>query len=299
MPDSTLSATDPSLLPDINLQDFFDNAPIGIYTSTPDGCFLAANPTMATMFGYASPQDLISSVTDIAGQLYVDPADREEFKRVVEEQGEVKDQEFRMVRRDGTVIWVSRSGRGVRDLEGNIVQYQGVITDISQRNVLVEELRERPARFNTVVDNMFDLVSITDLEGNFNFLGAPHSILGYELETLIGKNVLDYVHPDDQPHVVAVFKDFISRQDSGRKVEYRYRRADGEYLWFETVGKIIQDEYGNPKEILFSTRDFTQRKRAEEALRQSEAKHPRAILFSRNHLKFLRLVCPFWNGSTV
>ncbi len=115
MPDSTLSATDPSLLPDINLQDFFDNAPIGIYTSTPDGCFLAANPTMATMFGYASPQDLISSVTDIAGQLYVDPADREEFKRVVEEQGEVKDQEFRMVRRDGTVIWVSRSGRGVRD----------------------------------------------------------------------------------------------------------------------------------------------------------------------------------------
>lgn len=272
MLDSTLSATDSSPSPVINLQDFFDNAPIGIYTSTPDGRFLAANPTMASMFGFDSPQDLIASVTDIAGQMYVDPADRDAFKRLVEVHGEVRDQEFRMVRRDGTVIWVSRSGRGVRDSEGKIVQYQGFITDITQRNVLVEKLRERTARFNTVVDNMFDLVSITDLEGNFNFLGASHSILGYDLDTLIGKNVLDYVHPDDQPHVVAVFKEFIARQDSGRKVEYRYRRVDGEYLWFETVGKIIQDNYGNPKEILFSTRDFTQRKAAEDAFRESEAK---------------------------
>jgi hypothetical protein len=63
---------------------------------------------------------------------------------------------------------------------------------------------------------------------------------------------------------------FLANREDGRKVEYRYRRADGNYLWFETVGKFILDDQGNPKEILFSTRDFTARKQAEGNLKRIE-----------------------------
>ncbi|GAB6057852.1 PAS domain-containing hybrid sensor histidine kinase/response regulator [Desulfonatronum parangueonense] len=255
-----------------NAQGMLMDAPIGIYASTPEGRFLAANSAMATMFGYDSAQDLIASVTDIAAQLYADPADRDEFKRLVEEQGEVKGHELRMLRRDGSVVRVSRSGRGVRDSEGKIIHYHGFVTDITEQKVMDEALRERTSRFNTIVDNMFDLVSITDMEGYFKHLGVSHSILGYDLDELVGRNVMEFVHPDDIDHVASSFADFINTRRSGQKLEYRYRRADGEYLWFETVGKMLLDAQGQPKEILFSTRDFTQRKAAEDAYKESEAK---------------------------
>lgn len=250
--------------------DILMDAPIGIFTSTPDGRFLAANLTMASMFGFESPEALIASITDISRQLYADPADRDEFKRLAEEHGEIKDQEFWMVRRDGTLIWVSRSGRGVRDQNGKIIQYQGFITDLSARKQADRELREQTQRLNSITENMFDMVSVTDLKGNYKYLGPSHAILGHDLDLLIGRNVMELVHPDDYQKVATAFADFLANRDDGRKVEYRYRRADGGYLWLETLGKFILDEQGNPKEILFSTRDFTARKQAEEKLKRIE-----------------------------
>lgn len=249
-----------------DLQTIFDNAPVGIYVSTPKGRFIAANAAMASMFGFDSPEELVGSVTDIGGQLYADPADRDKFKQLMEELGEVKDHEVRMLRRDGAIVWGSRSGRGIRDHNGNIVQYEGFITDITARKNADQKLRDKTQRLNSITENMFDLVSITDLDGNYTYLGPSHAILGYDLDAMIGTNVMEHVHPDDYQAVATAFAHFLANREDGQKVEYRYRRADGSYLWLETVGKFILDEHGNPKEILFSTRDFTAHKHAEEAL---------------------------------
>ena len=251
-------------------RDIVENAPIGIFTSTPEGKFVAVNPAFAAMLGYASPQDLLESLTDIDAQLYADPADREEFHRLMHEHGQVVNYECRYRRRDGTVFWVSRNVRAERDEKGQVAYYQGFTTDISHRKHADDALREKTQRLNSITENMFDMVSITDLKGNFKYLGPSHAILGYDLDDLIGRNIMDFVHPDDYQDTADAFADFLACEEDGRKAEYRYRRIDGEYLWFETVGKFLLDHAGKPKEILFSTRDFTARKHTEEKLRRSE-----------------------------
>ncbi|UNC91924.1 PAS domain S-box protein [Candidatus Contubernalis alkaliaceticus] len=148
-----------------------------------------------------------------------------------------------------------------------------VFYDITDHKKAEKKVQESEQFLQQIIDNMFDLVSLTDMKGNFKFLGKSHKILGYDINSLIGRNVLDFVHPDDLSKVSSAFKAFLANQqwqDSG-KVEYRYLCADSNYLWLETIGKIILDEKGNPKEILFSTRDVTQRKQVEKSLQQSEA----------------------------
>ena len=266
MPKQTPAQSEHGPVPGYDLQDIFDNAPISIFTSTPEGRYISVNRATARMLGYDTQQEMIESVTDIAAQVYADPADRVKFMRLMEEHGEVTNHECRFRRRDGSEFWVSRNVRAVKDQEGRIVAYQGFSAEITDRKQADQELREKTQRLNSITENMFDMVSITDLEGNYRYLGPSHAILGYDLDVMIGKNVMELVHPDDYQAVATAFANFLANSEDGRKVEYRYRRADGSYLWFETVGKFILDEQGNPKEILFSTRDFTARKQAEEAL---------------------------------
>ncbi|SDB62244.1 PAS domain S-box-containing protein [Desulfonatronum thiosulfatophilum] len=124
---------EPSPLLGVDLQNIFDNAPIGIFTSTPEGRYISACPAAAKMLGYDTKQELIDSVSDIATQVYADPSDRAEFLRLMEECGEVVNHECRFRRRDGAEVWVSRNVWTVKDHDGSIVAYQGFNTDITER----------------------------------------------------------------------------------------------------------------------------------------------------------------------
>ncbi|WP_045221799.1 PAS domain-containing protein [Desulfonatronum thioautotrophicum] len=92
-----------------DVYDILMNTPIGFFKSTPEERFLFTNTALAKMYGFATPKEMIASITDIVAQVYVDPADREEFRRLLEERGEVVNHECRMRRRDGTevgpVLW--------------------------------------------------------------------------------------------------------------------------------------------------------------------------------------------------
>ncbi len=114
-------------------RDMFENAGEGISQSTPDGRFIAANPALARMYGFASPEELIHSRQDISRQLYVDPTRREEFKRQLEQQGAVRGFEYQGFRKDGSKIWVSVNARAVRDARGAILYYEGTTQDIDER----------------------------------------------------------------------------------------------------------------------------------------------------------------------
>jgi PAS domain S-box-containing protein len=113
--------------------DIIEKAPIGIFITTPQGRYTSANQALAVMLGYESPEELIASITDIATQAYVNPEDREEFMRLIQEHGEVVDHECRFKRKDGTEFWVSMNGRAVRDQNENTLYYQCFITDITER----------------------------------------------------------------------------------------------------------------------------------------------------------------------
>ncbi|PYX85246.1 MAG: hypothetical protein DMG68_18365, partial [Acidobacteria bacterium] len=117
----------------------FEDAIVGIFQSTPEGQFLSVNPAMAVMFGYDSPQEMVTTINDIPGDLYADPKRRDDFNGLLEQHGAVQNFDCQVYRKDGSKMWVSANVRAVRD-DGATVRYEGTIADITERKLLQEQL---------------------------------------------------------------------------------------------------------------------------------------------------------------
>lgn len=122
-------------------RNIFENAQEGIYQSTPDGKFILANHSMARILGYDSPEELISSVKDISRQVYVNSDDRINFIEIMSHQNVTKNNEVRFYRKDGSIIWVSRTMHSVINEKGQILYYEGIVEDITGKKESVERLR--------------------------------------------------------------------------------------------------------------------------------------------------------------
>ena len=140
-------------------RSIFENAVEGIFQSTVEGQFLTANPAMARMFGYESPEELLEAVSDIRDQLYVDPERREEFYRLALRDGFVGGFEIHLRRKDGSSVWVSANARAVYDAGGEISGYEGTVEDITERKRAEEALREiREAERRRIARELHDVV---------------------------------------------------------------------------------------------------------------------------------------------
>ena len=78
-------------------------------------------------------------------------------------------------------------------------------TDTAALQKRIRELESQASRLQQITDNLFDLVALTDLQGNFSFTGKSHEIFGYDPEAFAGKNVMDFIHPEDLPRVTGAF----------------------------------------------------------------------------------------------
>jgi PAS domain S-box-containing protein len=139
---SDLVAEEQSLREDARVdRGMFEHATWGIFQTTESGHYLAANPALARMYGYASSEELLAGLTDIGRQLYVDPRRRDEFVRLMKEDGAVSGFESQIYRRDGAVIWISESCREVRTALGRLLYYEGTVEEITRRKRAEEELK--------------------------------------------------------------------------------------------------------------------------------------------------------------
>ena len=122
-------------------RSMFENATEGIFQITPDGRFLSANPALARIAGYDSPEDLIKNTRDIAQQTHASPDRRLEYvKLLATEGGVVSNFECQMYRRDGTPHWVCLSSHAVRDGEGSILYFEGYLHEIHERKLAEQQL---------------------------------------------------------------------------------------------------------------------------------------------------------------
>ncbi|MEH1824054.1 MAG: ATP-binding protein [Nostoc sp.] len=121
-------------------RSIFENAVEGIFQSSPNGRYITANPALARIYGYSLPEEVTANFTDIE-QLYVDPNRRAEFVRLMEKYGSVSEFESQIYRRDGSIVWISEKAYAVRDEQGKLLYYEGLIEDITQRKQTEEELR--------------------------------------------------------------------------------------------------------------------------------------------------------------
>lgn len=141
-----------------------ENSVDGYFESSTDGRFMEANPAMVRLLGYDSREQLLDEITDIARQIYVQPARRDELLGMLAKEGRVQGFEFENYRRNGTIIWAALSARVLRDKEGRVVGVQGFASDITERKRAEIELSRSNERFLRVLENQSDAIFVADYE---------------------------------------------------------------------------------------------------------------------------------------
>ena len=121
-------------------RSIFENSIEGMFQSTPEGRYLAANPALARIYGYDSQEAMVAAVQDIGRQHYVDEGRRQEFLRQMHLHGQVIGFESQAYRRDGHIIWISENARAVRGADGRIRYFEGTVEDITERKTYERQM---------------------------------------------------------------------------------------------------------------------------------------------------------------
>jgi diguanylate cyclase (GGDEF)-like protein/PAS domain S-box-containing protein len=119
---------------ELRYRSIFENSVVGMFQSTENGRYLAANPALASLYRYPTPEALIGSLADIGTGLYVDPRRRDDFKRVMQRHGRVSDFESEVYCHDGGRIWISENAHAVCAPDGTLLYYEGTVEDITERH---------------------------------------------------------------------------------------------------------------------------------------------------------------------
>jgi PAS domain S-box-containing protein len=247
-------------------RQIFENAGEGIFQSTPQGYYLIANPALARMHGFDSPEELIRSCRDISRELYVEPTRRDEFKRLLEEHGVVRSFEHQTFRKDGSKIWISVNARAVRDASGEILYYEGTAQDITERKHAEQALRESEERYRELFENSRDAFYVHDMDGRYISVNrAAEKLSGYSREEIIGKHFSDFMAPE----YVRLVKRHLNRKlESAGETCYEIEMItrSGRRVPIEISSRLIY-ERGVPVGVQGCVRDISERKKAQEASR--------------------------------
>ena len=258
-------------------RDFFEQSAEGIYQSTLDGRLITANPALARMFGYDSPEEMISSTSDVGSELYADPDQRAEFVRRVREQGSASGFEAVGRRKDGSEVWFLLSGHLLRDERtGEAVRLEGLVEDITQRKLAEEQLRHAEARYRMLVERMPAVTFVDRADGSEESLYVSPQIedmLGYTpQEWIAGRLWRERLHPGDQERILASDERFEAHGDPVN-AEYRLFAKDGSVVWIREETVLVRGEGNEPLYVQGIMTDVTGRKLAEDRLQQAEARY--------------------------
>jgi PAS domain S-box-containing protein len=245
----------------------FESAQEGIFQTTPDGRYLSANPALARMLGYDSPEELLASVTDIGRQLCVRPGSRDEFKRCLEKEGQVREYENEIYRKDGSTIWTRVNARVVRDATGAVLYYEGTSQDVTERRKAQAQL----AILAHAIESTSEMICITDLEDRFTFVNRAFEVAyGYAPGEILGKTPGVLFSPKNPPKLMAEI--LAGTRAGGWRGEVIDRRKDGTEFPVFLATSQVRDRTGRLVGLMGVAQDITARKHADTALQEAQAK---------------------------
>jgi PAS domain S-box-containing protein len=206
----------------------------------------------------------------------VAPEDRERVSAAISaamEESSVYDVEFRLRTADGSVRWNASRGRVLFDEQGRPARMIGVAADITARKQAEEELRTSRELYRLVVENAKDLITLLDLDGRIVYASPSwEHALGFSPEELMAEvNPLE-VHPEDAELAQATVASAVTAGTTP-VTQARVRAKDGSWVTIEGIVVPIYDEEGRPVLMLTTSRDVTERRRSEEALRAAEQRY--------------------------
>jgi two-component system cell cycle sensor histidine kinase/response regulator CckA len=247
-------------------QTLFHNAQVALFRTSIEGNLIEINKRYAEIAGYSTIEDCMVHFNP--GKAWADPGSREELVRIIREKGSVSDYEARIIRRDGTSIWILFSAT-IYPEQGYL---EGSLIDLSFRKKLEEALKRSESLQRKMVANIGDVIVIIDENGNNTYKSQNvERLFGWKPEELIGHSTWDNIHPEDLESAQNLMSKILKKPRSIGAIDCRYRCKDGSYSWIEFTGSNLMDDpeiHG----IIGNYHDITERKQKEQLLLESEAR---------------------------
>ena len=245
----------------------FERNLAGVYRTTIDGRILDCNEAMARILGYSSREELMEQS---ARDLYQDPSHRDDYIAILRRDRMMTSNEISLRRKDGRFCWLIES---VHLLEGDPEILEGTVIDITDRKLAENALRESEERYRRLVERMREGLAQAGNDGVLQFVNDRFcEMVGYEREELVGmQGDLLLAYSEDISLVREKIR--LRMRHVADQYEVRVRRKDGTIIWLEIGGAPVVDAAGNVVGSIGVHNDVTERRMAEEALRESEARY--------------------------
>ena len=237
------------------------DAPYGVYRSSLEGRFLEVNATLVDMLGYDSAEELLA--IDVVRDLYCDPQQRRQaIGRVLamEGSGQIKGIPFEWRRKNGTPITALAYGRPLRDAAGNIVQFEGIIHDITERSKADRALRESESKFRSLFENIPDFILVVDPDATIRLVN--HRSDAALPEVLIGSVGFNFLTPECQAECRRAFQHTVS---TGEVQMVTALSVFGRWWGCRLVPWIVDEKVQN---VTIICTDITEHKNSYEAIRK-------------------------------
>jgi PAS domain S-box-containing protein len=183
--------------------------------------------------------------------------------------------EIEQIHKNGSIINVETRFTFLRDEKGKATGMIGLSRNITKRKQAEMKLRESEEKYRLISETANDLIGVLNKKFKYEYINeqAFEKTLGYTSKDILGKSSIKFIHPDDVSQIVkTLFEGFKYGMGEGR---LRFKHKDGHWVWIESKGRTYLDENGELKAIVIS-RDITERKRSEDALKKSEKKYREA-----------------------
>jgi len=236
-------------------QELFDNIQEGLFFSTPEGRFIEVNDALVRMLAYASREELLQA--SIPGELDLVPDQRRRFGEAIEKTGALRNFEETLRRKDGSLVHTLQNAVAVRDPQGRVVQYRGVILDITELKSFQSDL-QRERDFNSMILNSTQsMILVADTAGYISYANRRcYEAGGYREGELVGQSLDKFVAPERRSQLADVLAATLRGQPV-QNLELPFLRGDGRIGHFSASLSLMRDEERKSSSIVAVMTDVT------------------------------------------
>jgi len=253
-------------------QKLFESSIDGIYVTTPAGELLNANPALARMLNYESPQQLIDAIaSDIAGKVYVDPAARDTYLELMERDGMVREYVYQARARDGAILWLSDSATAIRNASGQIIRFEGTIRDITEQVRTQTTLDDTRRHLQQVIDSVPAMINVKDTSLRYVLMNRYMAgILGISPEDAPGHTTSELMSRYGSAKSNASDREVLSTGKSLGFYEEEYLDSTGTMRHWMVNKVPLCGPSGDVQSIVTVALDIGERKRTELEMREAK-----------------------------
>jgi PAS domain S-box-containing protein len=235
-------------------RELFDNIQEGVFFSTPDGRFIEVNDALVRMLGYRNREQLLQA--DVRTQVYFSAEQYEELAGQMQEYGAVRNHEQTLCREDGSPVHVLINAFAVRDAQQRMVQFRGVMLDISGLKTFQSELQRERDFSGKVLNNTQSLILVADAAGLVSYANRRWYDMGYQQNQLLSRPLEELIVPARRQALSEAFAATLAGQQIDN-LEVQIAHREGRVGYFSMNLSPMRDEQGNVASIVVVMSDIT------------------------------------------